>query len=200
MNQEIKDKLAKVYELVNRGVEGEKEAAKAALDRMFKKYNLTEADLYDLTQKRYRFKYSTKLDEWLFIRLVGHLLNIDNGKAFKDTWGKREIVMQLEYLDYVMLESAYEYFRRHMKKEYNRVVLPQVKRCRTTRTRNKRRNELQQTFFTKYVIASGLYKPAELIKVDTSKMSQKARADSMSMRDVKGGNYKTQMTTGLYLD
>ena len=33
MNTEIKDKIAKVLELANRGIEGEKDAAKNALDR-----------------------------------------------------------------------------------------------------------------------------------------------------------------------
>lgn len=41
MNQELKNKIAKIYELVNRGAtDGERQAAKNQLDKLMKKYNL----------------------------------------------------------------------------------------------------------------------------------------------------------------
>jgi len=200
MENHIKDKLLKVYELVKRGEAGEKDNAKLALDRIFKKYNLDEKSLDSLHLRKYHFKYSTKLELWLIGRIMIHLLNTDTSKAIRDTWGKREVVIELEYLDFVLLSSAYEYFRRHMKLEYNRLVLPLVKRCRTTRTRNATRTYLQEIFFTKYILASGLYKKEEVTKIDTSKMSEKERIDRMNLEKVEGGNYKTQVTTGLYLE
>jgi len=200
MENHIKEKLYKVYELVKRGEGGEKDAAKLALDRILKKYKLDEEALESLHLKKYQFKYSSQIELWLLSRLMVHLLNKDTSKAYRDTWRKREVVAELEYLDYVLLSSAYEYFRRHMKQEYNRLVLPQVKRCRTTKTRNARRAKLQELFFTKYIIASGLYQKQEMITIDTSKLSEKERRDRLKLEAVKGGNYKTQVTTGLYLE
>lgn len=200
MENHIKEKLSKVYELVKRGESGEKDAAKLALERILKKYKLDVSALDSLHLKKYHFKYSSNLELWLLSRIIKHLLNQDTSKAYRDTWGKREVVIELEYLDYVLLSSAYEYFRRHMKSEYNKLVLPQVKRCRTTRTRNARRAKLQEVFFTKYIIASGLYKKEEITKIDTSKMGEKELRDRMQLEGVKGGDYKTQVTTGLYLE
>ncbi len=46
MDNKAKDKFQKVYELVNRGIGGEKDAAKAAIDRLMKKYKMTDASCH----------------------------------------------------------------------------------------------------------------------------------------------------------
>ena len=199
MNQEIKEKLAKVYELVNRGVDGEKEAAKAALDRIVKKYGLTDNDVANINKKAYSFKYSTNLELMLLHTLIRYFLDKEV-RAHRDTWKKREVVAQLEYVDYVTLECAYEYFRRHMKKQFNKICLPKIKRCRSSKTKNKRREQLQNLFFSSYVIASKLYKEGDLETVDASKMTEKEMRDRAALRNVEGGAYTQQMTTGLYLE
>ena len=201
MNPQIRQKLAKVYALVERGIAGEKDAAKEALDRLIKKYNLDAAALDDLTKNEYRFKYSTDLELQLFCQLVEYFLDSSKHQnAYRDLRGVREIVVKLEYLDFVLLSSAYEYFRRHMKKEYNRLVMPQLKKCRYTRTKTQRRKQLSPIFFSNYVIASKLYKEDQVRKLDVSEMTEKEKKDRARLDNVKGGQYNTQVTTGLYLE
>lgn len=200
MNQTIKDKIAKVYELVKRGVDGEKEAAKTALDRILKKYNIEDIDFETLNRREYRFKYATDLELQLLCQIHEYFLNDSKFKAYRDLRGVRELVIELEYIDFVVVESAYEYFRRHMKKEYNRLVLTEVKRCRNTRTKTKRRKELSPMFFSRYVLASKLFKEHQVKKLDYDKMSLKEIQDRAKLMGVEGGQYSTQVTTGLYLE
>ena len=41
MNDKVKEKIAKVYELVKRGVAGEQQSAEKLLRKLLKKYNIT---------------------------------------------------------------------------------------------------------------------------------------------------------------
>lgn len=200
MTEETRTKLSKIYELVNRGEGGEKEAAKHALDRLIKRHNLTENDIETILLKKYSFKYSNNLEDWLFNQIHKYFLPNKCLEAYRITSGTREIQASFEYVDYVVISTAYEYFRKHMMTQYKAIILPQIQRCRTLKTKNKRRAELQALFFSKYVIESKLYHEKDLKKVDTSKMSDKEYQDRMKLESVKGGQYNTQVTTGLYLE
>ena len=200
MKQEVKDKIAKVYELVNKGVQGEKEAAKKALDRLMKKYNLTEIDIKTIHLKEYGFKYSNKMELKLLIQLHKYFLPEKKVSAFRDTWGKKELVLKLEYIDFITMEMAYEYFRRHMNSQFKSICLPEINRCRKLKTKNKRRQELQDLFFSQYVLKSKIYNPDQLKKVDLSKLSDKEYHDRMKLEKVKGGIFHNQVTTGLFLE
>lgn len=200
MTDETRNKISKIYELVNRGVAGEKDAAKLALDRLIKKHNLSDKDIDTILEKKYSFKYSNDLELWLFEILNKYFLPNHNLVAYRRTTGVREVVAAYQYLDYVVISTAYEYFRKHMMAQYKAIVLPLVKRCRSTRTKNKRRAELQELFIGKYIVASKLYHKGDLKTVDPSKISDKEYQDRMKLKDVKGGQYNTQVTTGLYLE
>ena len=45
MNDKVKEKLTKVYELVKRGVEGERQSAEKMLKKLLEKYNISEDEL-----------------------------------------------------------------------------------------------------------------------------------------------------------
>ena len=197
MNDTIKEKIAKVYELVKRGVDGEQKAAEKALERLVKKYNLEDIDLETINQKEYVFKYTSNLDLWLFAQLNIYFFQEKRNQLFKDTWGVKEISVNLEYVDYVVLSCAYEYFKRHMKKQFNEFALPLINRCRSDRTKNKKRKELQEVFFNIYIQKSKLYKPEDLQK--RKKISLKDIENEQNLSGVQGGKYNTQLSTGLYL-
>lgn len=199
MDDSIKDKLAKVYALVQQGTDGEKQAAKAALDRLMKKYNISEEYVKSMNVRFYKFTYSLELDKWLMSRLITYLLRKDNVTAYLDTDRQRAIVLKLEYLDWVTLECAYDYFRKHMRGEYKRLVTPQLNRCRTARTKREKKKQLDDIFFSKYVIASKLYDENELKTVNWSDMTETERKQRTSLDGVQGGSYNTQVSTGLYL-
>jgi hypothetical protein len=113
---------------------------------------------------------------------------------------KREIVVRLEYGDWALLDCAYEYYRRHMKAQFKKLCSPQINRCRKAKAKDRRRKELQQLFFSQYVIASKLYKENELVRLDTEAMTRKECADRLILQGIEGGDYKTQLNKGLYLE
>ncbi len=199
MTDEIRNKIAKVYALVNQGVDGEKQAAKVTLDRLMKKYNIDESYVETIHEKYYYFKYSTDLEKTLLSRLIKHILR-KKLDIYLVTNGQRALSVKLEYMDFVTLECSYEYFRKHMKLEFKRLVTPQLNRCRTAKSKKTRRNQLSEIFFSNYVIASKLYDESEIQKVDLSTISEAERKSRTSLYGVQGGQYKEQMTTGLYLE
>jgi len=197
MNKEIKDKIAKVLELANRGIEGEKKAAQNALYRLMKKYNLSDEDLAKIKLTKYSFKYKTNLDVLLFQQLLGYFWKGRRFQIFQRTYGVKELVLELEYLDWVTLDSSYEYFRKHAAEQFKEFCLPHIKRCRTIKTKNAKRAELQEAFFSRYVIASKIYHPEQIKKVDWSEMSNKeieaSNKRASILGDVVGGKYHTQV-------
>lgn len=205
MDNEIKDKLAKVKELVNRGAtEGERAAAKKALEKLLKKYNLREDALNEIHLREYIFTYKNNLEVDLLGLLVQYFkynnLFVDayrtNQKVKNDkVVACKNIVIKCTYLQYVVLESSYEYFRRHMNKQYKLHCLPLINKCRKDKTKRKRRKELSDIFFSKYVIASNLVEKKYILTIDTSDLSKKEYNDNLMMSKVEGGNYKTQMHT-----
>lgn len=197
MNTEIKDKIAKVLELANRGIEGEKDAAKNALDRLMKKYNLSDEDLAKIKLTKYLFKYKTNLDMMMFQQILKYFFVGKNFRVVRYTSGQKSLAVELEYLDWVTIDSAYEYFRRHAADQFKQFCLPHIKRCRTTKTKNAKRDELQTAFFSKYVIASNIYHPEQIEQIDHSEMSNKEREISHKraqiLGDVQGGQFHTQV-------
>lgn len=200
MNDQLKDKLSKIYELVQRGAtEGEKVAAELALNKLLKKHNLTEEFIKTMHLKQYSFKYATKLDLDLFMQLYKYFFEGKEFNAAKSTCGGKTIYMSFEYLDWVLFSSAYEYFKRHMNSEFKKFCVPLIKKCRSAKTQNARRAKLQQLFFSEYVMKSKIYHPKQIGKVDLSKLSEKEKADRERLEQIQGGSYTTQVTTGLYL-
>lgn len=199
MDNAIKSKIEKIYALVNHGIEGEKEAAKKALDRLMKKYNIDEEYVKTIHIKLYYFTYSHELDKSLFQRLIEHLLKKDL-QLYISTLGQRAVGAKLEYMDWVTLECAYDYFKKHMKTEYKRLVTPQLNRCRTAKSKRSKKVILDSIFFSNYVIASKLYEDHELTSLNHSKMTQEQRKQRASLTGVQGGTYNQQVSTGLYLE
>ena len=195
--QELKDRLYKVYALVEHGAtEGEKKAAHAAIERILKKYGKSLEDINDVLFQRYRFTYTTWLEEKLLIRLIVYTgLTID--EFAKDPRSKR-IVATINELKYLELHCMYEYFRRHMKAQWKAHIAPQVAKCRTAKTKAQKRKDLQPRFATYYFIKSGLI-PQDEIRMGPIK--SKAQASLVSLLEkVVVGNYHKPVSQGNYLE
>lgn len=201
MDNQLKEKISKIYELVKRGsTAGEKAAAESALDKLLKKHNLTEEFIKTMHLKKYEFKYATKLDLDLFIQLHQYFFEGKEFNASKSTFRGKTIYMSFEYLDWVLFSSAYEYFKRHMNAEFKKVCVPLIKKCRSTKTQNAKRAKLQGIFFGQYVIKSKIYNEKQIGTIDLSKISPKERSERERLEQIEGGSYATQVTTGLYLE
>ena len=198
LNKELKERLAKIYELVKRGAtDGERSAAKNALDKILAKHNIEGIDLDSIDKKEYFFTYTTEMEEGLLGRLCYHFLNIPiHDVAFKYAYKKR-IGISLTRLNYITLECSYAYFRKHMKEQWNKTCADELKKKRKAKTKNARRKELQDLFFQRYIIASSL---TNGLKVFTKEISDKERKDFNLLEDVEGGKYHTQVTNGLLLN
>ena len=201
MDNQLKDKISKIYELVKRGgTEGEKAAAETALNKLLKKHNLTEEFIKTMHLKQYEFKYATNLDLKLFMQLHEYFFKGKEFNASKSTLGGKTIYISFEYLDWVLFSSAYEYFKRHMNAEFKKFCVPLIKKCRSAKTQNARRSKLQVVFFSQYVMNSKIYHQSQIGTIDLSKLSEKERADRERLEKIQGGQYNTQVTTGLYLE
>ena len=198
INDKVKEKITKVYELVKRGVAGERQSAEKTLKKLLEKYNISEAELNSIDEKKYYFKYASNLDEWLLIQLIEYFFKEKEYKLYRvKNRGVKEITIQMPYLDWVTLDSAYGYFKPHLNQQWRKHGLPVVNRCRTTKTKNKRREEMQETFFKLYVARSGIYRPEQ--KISKSLTEEEIKRLTM-LYGVEGGKYNQQVTTGLYLE
>ena len=198
INDKVKEKITKVYELVKRGVAGERQSAEKMLKKLLEKYNISEAELNSIDEKNYYFKYASNLDEWLLIQLIEYFFKEKNYKLYRiKNSGVKEIAIQMPYLDWVTLDSAYGYFKPHLNQQWRKHGLPVVNRCRTTKTKNKRREAMQKTFFNLYIIRSGIYHPEQ--KNSKSLTEEEIKRLTM-LYGVEGGKYNQQVTTGLYLE
>ena len=200
MNDKVKEKIAKVYELVKRGIAGEQQSAEKMLKKLLEKYNIPEAELDSIGEKEYYFKYSSNLDEWLLIQLIKYFFKEKNYKLYriKDS-GVKEISIQMSYIDWVTLDSAYGYFKPHLNQQWRKHGLPVVNRCRTTKTKNKRREAMQETFFSLYITRSGIYRSSQTTSNSKPLTEEEIKRLTM-LYGVEGGKYNQQVTTGLYLE
>lgn len=196
MNSKLLLKIEKIKALIKQGVGGESVAAREALNRLIEKHNLDPAVVED---QEYRFKYSTNLELMLIVQINKCLFG-DRINLMKDTWHKREVVSVMEYTDYVAMDCSYEYFRRHMKQQWNEHCLPLIRRKRTAKTKNLLRDQLQVVFFSKYIIESKLYLENQLTKIDHSKLSKNEIEAQVAVHGVQGGKYNKQINHGLFLE
>jgi len=203
MTQELKDKISKVYELVNNGgTDGEKAAAKLALNRIMKKYNIDESELANIGYSQYFFSYKTVLDIALFNRLITVFTNLSTDHVGSTNWhnGKpcKKIFIIMYYVDWIAIECSYEYFRRHMANQWKITCADVLNRCKKAKTKAAKRQELLKPFLTEYFIKSNLFKDGELVKKAVT--SQKKANARMMMNNVEGGKYNKQVVTNLAIE
>lgn len=130
-NNIILEKLSKIQALVNQGVEGEKENAKLMFDKMVKKYNLSESDLSTILESEREFKYSTNVEFRILCQVLRCFYSdYENLNLYSYNDRKRNVFVKLNHLDFITIETAYEYFRRHVKEQYSSQIKPLLKKQR----------------------------------------------------------------------
>lgn len=148
----LQDKIAKIYELANKGgTDGEKAAAKASIDRLLRKYNLKDDYVKNAKKIVFSIKYSTNLDLFLFNTLVDYFFPNKEYQGYRSAIHNKHISIEMEYIDFIQLDCAYAYFKMDMGKKFKTECHPIISKCRTNKTKNKRRVELQNEFFSNYI-------------------------------------------------
>ena len=115
MTENIKDKLSKILTLAQRGVGGEKKSAQLTLDRLMKKYNVTEDELRDDVKSEYIFKYRTKNEYLLLIQIVYMVEDGTFGRSFK--YKNKRISFELTKVQFIEVSCFYSSYKEALKKE-----------------------------------------------------------------------------------
>jgi len=197
MNESIIEKLKKIKNLVSQGsTPGERAAAEAAFEKLCKKYNLDDKTIDHEARKEYIFKYGSFIE----FHLIGTLLYFFTGtvdhtykvSSFLDRGsyqqrGTNAVFSLLTYEQYIEVKCAWEYFRRHMKREYKKVYTRKIK----SKTK---REQFNRTFISQYTIKSGLIKPEMLVQVKATKQLRDIH-DS-----IEGGKYNRQIDSNKLID
>ena len=106
----ILELVRKVKKLADRGVGGEVQSAKIKLQRLYEKYNLTDADFVELQESYNRyFIFRHALDKKLLSNLICMILKIP---AF--TCGESNNTLRIKLTDeqYDNILQAYEYYQK----------------------------------------------------------------------------------------
>lgn len=206
-NTKVLDKLTKINELINRGAtNGEKSAAKAAFAKLIEKYNISDEELKTFLPSDYVFKFSNRAEETLLYHISAYVLDIWT-KQLKLGWNgvqRNVTIKNLTKLQFIEITAMYEYFRRHMKSEYKKVVsdaVSEAKRLEWSGYRigpkqkpirvSKERWKAQTLFISKYLKISGIarWDPAS----ETTSIS--SITDTSLLNTIEGGQYFQQINT-----
>jgi hypothetical protein len=115
----IEKKLAKILELAERGVGGERKNAQFILEKLLRKHNLSLKDIAKNHEekKAYRwFPYKTKYDKRLLFQIYVSITKSKTVK-FRQGRGRKEIAFEMTELDLIELEEAYKYYKKLYQKE-----------------------------------------------------------------------------------
>lgn len=203
INPAVVEKLSKIQALIDQGVEGEKSAANMALQRILEKHNITMDDYNDTVNILTVFPYR----RWFEKDLVFYVLRFITGSwknhhVFRDS-NKKQVKVKLSKLDSIACSAAYDYFRNHFHKQY----LEEIHRPyqankfaygRTPKARQAAKKLIQETFFAKYCLNSGLTTDDDYITNDSS-TTVTSEAYEALMKKPDAGKYHTQLSTMLEL-
>ncbi len=189
MDNNIRDRIEKVYALVNQGAtEGERIAARHQLAKILKRYNIDEESIKQPSLKSYFFPYRNYMESTLLM-IIMEYLRIDHSQG-KRHWRKwrngvayrfNYIELPLTYETYIECDCMYQYFRRHMRGEYEKV--------RTNFKRRKRQRDNEFIFVSQYTIKSGIVRSEDLVKADPKLIN----ALNKIYDNIEGGSYKRQV-------
>lgn len=184
------NKIKKIQELIDRGVDGEKIAAEKAMERL--KERLGIDNINSLVREEFFFTYSNQSEKVLFGYIIKHYLS--GNIPIYQVPRKQQIYIVVERIDGLLIDQAYGYYRGHMKSQYEKEVKKRLKVYGANakpRTIQKIRKELNIQFVSKYIIASNLHEESDIVKTKSTKYG---------IGDVEGGVFNKQVSNGLFLE
>lgn len=95
MAEYIKARLRKIAELASSGVEGERDNARAMLDKLLSNYGIDEADLYVEERRNYEFKVRNATERKLLMQIVGSLESASEVEFFRYKGKPNLIILKL---------------------------------------------------------------------------------------------------------
>lgn len=114
----IIDKIIKLKELVDRGLDGEASNAKRVLENLCKLHNVNIEDLFKEEKKRYVFKikYNNKFDKQLLFQCYAKVTNKKNISWYGSKSRPNIIEFELTRVEYIDLKGMFEFYRKEWSK------------------------------------------------------------------------------------
>lgn len=116
INDKLKDKLLKLYELAKRGVDGEKVNAEFLLRRMLEKHGLSIEDInQDMPKDRY-YKFTNKMNEKMITQIMGKVIN-DSSIGIYRFKGYKEVTAKVTDYQHVQILELIDFHLDNFNKE-----------------------------------------------------------------------------------
>jgi hypothetical protein len=122
MNDDIRSKLLKVKALADAGSAGEREAARAMLNRLLLKHGLIEGGLGEEPKQSYPFSYENKFEKRILIQIYAKVTKQSSIRYRTPGNRSKRILVTLTEDQYQELKRLYGVYRRAFKKELERVA------------------------------------------------------------------------------
>jgi len=104
LNQELKEKLLKLYELSKRGIGGEKTNAETFLQKLLDKHGLTIDDIDANVKKERFYKYTTKANKSIILQVIFSILG-EKGSLYSNKSYKEVITDATDYENIQIIEK-----------------------------------------------------------------------------------------------
>ena len=118
----IIEKINKIKALSEKGIDGEAQAAKIALEKHLKRYNLTFADLMDNHKKERFFISKEDNDNAVFLMCCLKILGFDAVKnTYKYKGEPNKNYIELTDYEFAELSEFYNFHKRNIRKEFKQM-------------------------------------------------------------------------------
>jgi hypothetical protein len=118
----IKEKLRRVYELSERGVEGERETAKRTLERLLQKHNLSLEELVSEEKEPVLFQYANKWEETLLIQILGMVMGVRQVPTWKPPRTRNKRIALLTKAQAIDAQTYYDHYRKALKRHLDEAI------------------------------------------------------------------------------
>ena len=122
MTSDVKSKLLKVKALAEAGSAGEREAARAMLNRLISKYGLEKDGLVAEPKQPYRFSYENKFEKRLLIQITAKVTKQSTIRYRTPNRRSKQISVTLTADQHHEMKKLYSVYRKAFKKELERVA------------------------------------------------------------------------------
>lgn len=117
----LKDKLRKILELAERGVDGERNNAKQMLQDLMAKYGVTLEELTSPQVKRYWLRYKYPFERSLILQILGFVLDCNTLGTYKRT-AKKAVGIDLTPLQHRTFQEYWDTYRKPLTDEVMKYI------------------------------------------------------------------------------
>ena len=122
MAENIKQKLRKIMELANRGVDGERSTARTMLERLLKEYELTVEDLTTDEIRKYKISYYAAYEKKLLFQILFHVTQRKTLEYWTAGKGNTWITVELTPIQYHTVMDYWKTYRKPLRDQINTYI------------------------------------------------------------------------------